>query len=215
MMPMPQRATVYVADDHPVFRDGLARAIRQRDDLELVGEAADGRTALAEIRSVEPDVALLDVSMPGIDGLEVLHAIARDRIRTTVVLLSAHVAPEVVYRSISMGAANYLTKQADRDEICDAVVAAARGETRMPPEVQGQLVRELRRHAVTAERALSAREQEVLRLIAEGLSAPEIAAKLVLSPATIRSHLQTLYDKLGVSERAAAVATAMRKGLLE
>lgn len=215
-MSMPrERATVIVADDHPVYREGLTRAIGHRADLELVGEAADGHAALDAIRELRPAVALLDVKMPGLDGLKVLQAIRRDELPTAVVLVSAHTAEDLVYQCIAGGASAFLGKQADRDEICDAVAAAARGEVRLPPEIQGQLVRQIQLRAVADTPQLTTREREVLGMIADGLSAPEIAERLTLSTATVKSHLQTLYDKLGVSDRAAAVATAMRTGLLE
>ncbi len=209
------RVTVFVADDHPLFRDGVARAIRDRPDLDLVGETADGQTALDQIRELEPAVALLDVRMPELDGLQILNAIQRDDIPSAVVLLSAHMSSDLVYRAMAAGAAAYLPKEASRDEICDAVAAAARGETRLPPMVQTELVRQLRLHAAEARPRLTEREQQVLRLIGEGRSAPEIATQLMLSTATVKSHLLTLYEKLGVSDRAHAVATAMRQGLLE
>jgi two-component system nitrate/nitrite response regulator NarL len=211
----PKRATVYVADDHPLFRDGVTRAIKERPDLDLIGEAADGRSALEAIRELRPAVALLDVRMPELDGLEVLNAITRDELATAVVLLSAHMSSDLVYRSIAMGAAAYLPKESTREEICDAVAAAARGETRLPPDVQTVLVRQMRVHAARERPQLTEREQQVLALIGDGMSAPDIATQLHLSTATVKSHLLTLYEKLGVSDRAHAVATAMRQGLLE
>lgn len=206
---------VYIADDHPVFREGLVRAVEQHSDFQLAGEASDGRTALGDIRALRPNVALLDVSMPELDGVAVLNAIVRDGLPTAVVLLSAHLSPEVIFRSMSTGASAYVTKDADRDAILDALAAAARGEVRMAPDVQAELVSELRRHAASDGLRLSARELEVVRLVADGLTTPEIAARLMLGSATIKSHLQSLYDKLGVSDRASAVAAAMRRGLLE
>jgi two-component system nitrate/nitrite response regulator NarL len=210
-----RRATVYVADDHPVFREGMASAISHRADLALVGQGADGRVALDAIGALRPDVALLDVRMPVLDGIHTLQAIVREGMTTAVVLLSAEPTADVIYSAIAGGALGFVTKDLERDEICDAVAAAARGETRMSIQVQSRLVCEVRRHAADARLMLTAREREVLALVAEGLSAPEIAANLTLSVATIKSHLQTLYQKLGVSDRAAAVAVAMRTGLLE
>jgi two-component system, NarL family, nitrate/nitrite response regulator NarL len=212
---MRKRFSVYIADDHPLIREGLARAVGHRAELDLVGEAADGRTALDDISELRPDVALVDVSMPELDGLEVLNAIARNGVPTAVVLLSAQVTPDVVYRAFGLGAVGFVSKEAGRDEICDVLVAAGRGETRLSPDVQTELVRQVHRHARDAGPKLSEREQEVLGLIAEGLSVREIGERLTLSPATIKTHLQTLYEKLEVSDRAAAVATAMRAGLLE
>ena len=211
----PSRVTVFVADDHPVFREGLVRALRTWPEFDIVGEAGDGREALERIRELQPAVALLDVKMPGLDGTEVTRALRRDGLPTRVVLLSAHAPSDLVYRAIAMGAAAYLPKEASREEICGTVAAAARGETRLTPEVQAELVRQIQMREVEERPALSAREREVLALVAEGLSAPDIAASLHLSPATIKTHLQSLYEKLGVSDRAAAVARAMRQGLLE
>lgn len=209
------RTTVLVADDHPVFRDGLVRALRTRPEFEVVGEVGDGRQALEEIRRLEPAVALLDVKMPSLDGLQVAHALSRDNLPTRVVLVSAHAPSDVVYRAISLGAAAYVSKEASRDEICDTVAAVARGETRLSPDIQAELVRQIQVRGVEDRPVLSPREREVLVFIADGLSAPDIAARLHLSPSTVKTHLQSLYDKLDVSDRAAAVARAMRLGLLE
>jgi two-component system, NarL family, nitrate/nitrite response regulator NarL len=209
------RVRVFVADDHPMYREGLVRAIKERPDLEFVGECADGRTALPEIRRLTPDVAVLDVRMPGLTGTEVLNAIARERIATRVVFLSAHVDSDLVYRAVALGAAAYLSKEADRAAIFDAVAAVARGQTVLSPEIQSGLAAQIQLRETATRPVLSPREQEVLRLIAEGSSAPEIARQLHLSPSTVKTHLQSLYEKLGVSDRAAAVASAMRAGLLE
>jgi two-component system nitrate/nitrite response regulator NarL len=209
------RVRVFVADDHPMYREGLVRAIKERPDLELVGACGDGRTALPEIRRLTPDVAVLDVRMPGLTGTEVLNALARERITTRVVFLSAHVESDLVYRAVAMGAAAYLSKEADRATIFDAVAAVARGQTVLSPEIQSGLASQIQLREAQRRPVLSPREQEVLRLIAEGGSAPAIARELHLSPSTIKTHLQSLYEKLGVSDRAAAVAVAMRSGLLE
>ena len=209
------RVRVFVADDHPMYREGLVRAIKERPDLELVGQSGDGRTALPEIRRLAPDVAVLDVRMPGLTGTEILNAIAREQLATRVIFLSAHVDAELVYRAIAMGAAAYLSKEADRSAIFDAVAAVARGETVLSPEIQGGLAAQIQLRESEDRPVLSPREQEVLRLIADGDSAPQIARQLHLSPSTVKTPLQSLYEKLGVSDRAAAVATAMRAGLLE
>src|SRR5918997_835542 len=142
------RTTVFVADDHPVFRDGLVRALRTRPEFELVGEASDGREALEALKRLQPAVALLDVKMPGLDGPAVAHALRRDGVPTRVVLISAHAPSDVVYRGIALGAAAYLSKGASPDEICDTVAAVARGETRLSSEIQGELVRQIQMRAV-------------------------------------------------------------------
>lgn len=205
-----------VADDHPVYRDGIARAVRDRPGLELVGEASGGREALELIAAHEPDVALLDFRMPDLDGQAVLGALVRKGSGARVVFLSADTEPAIVFAALAGGATGYLSKAANRSTICDAIAAAARGETVLSPELQTGLAGQIRLHGVDSDRiVLSPREREVLALTAEGRSAPEIATRLVLAPTTVKTHLQNLYDKLGVSDRAAAVAEAMRRGLLE
>lgn len=169
---------------------------------------------MANLRRLRPDVAVLDYRMPGLDGAEILDSIRRERLETRVVLLSAFASGDVVYEAVAAGAAAFLAKDAERDEICDAVAAVARGETWLPQAVQGQLVSEVQARGVDTQPVLTAREREVLTLIADGMSAPSIAERLHLSPATVKSHLQHVYEKLGVSDRAAAVAEAMRRGLL-
>ena len=209
------RHAVYVADDHPVYRDGIVAAVRARAELQVVGQASDGRHALAEIRELAPDVAVLDMKLPGLDGLGVLDALVQDGLAVRVLILSAYVDEEIVYRALARGAAGYLSKDADRDTICDAVAAVARGEVRVDPGLQGVLIGAIRRREVDDRPVLTAREREIVRLVADGLSAPEVGERLHLSPSTVKTHLQSLYQKLGVSDRAAAVATAMRLGLLD
>jgi two-component system, NarL family, nitrate/nitrite response regulator NarL len=211
-----ERIRVVVADDHPIYREGMVRAIRERPDLESVGEASCGREALAEIGRLKPDIALLDIQMPDLDGLEVLGAVRRDGLPTKILLLSAHLGHELAYKAVAAGARGYLSKEAARQEICDGIVTIARGGTAFAPEVQAGLAMELHeRERAEPGPVLTAREREVLRLVAEGRSAPEIGERIHLSPATVKSHLQSIYEKLGVAERAAAVAEAMRRRLLE
>ena len=210
-----RRVTVVVADDHPLFREAVVRAVRERPDFELVGEAADGREALERIRELEPDVAVLDVKMPELDGLKVLNAVRRDGLPTRIVLLTAFLDGSTAFEAVAAGAAGFLGKDADRRRITDAVAAVSRGETVLGAEVQAGLAEEIRLRGARDRPSLSPREQEILGHIAEGRSAPDIAKLLFLSPATVKSHLGALYEKLGVSDRAAAVAEAMRRGLLE
>jgi len=207
---------VLVADDHPIYREGIIRAVKERPDLELVGEAEDGRVALDEIKRTGPDVALLDIRMPGLEGPQVLNALQRDGVKTSVIFLSAFMEGELAYETVAAGARGYLSKESAREEICDAIVAVARGGTALAPEVQAGLAAQVQeRERSDRPPQLTAREQEVLELISEGLSAPDIGKRIHLSPTTVKTHLHKLYEKLGVSDRAAAVAEAMRRGLLE
>ncbi|MEO9173879.1 MAG: response regulator transcription factor [Gaiellales bacterium] len=207
------RVRVFIADDHPVFREGLVRAVSARAEMELAGEAVDGRAALDAIQAVPPEVALVDLRLPVLDGIAIVRAVVRDALPTRVVILSAYDDAELVWAALEAGAAGYLTKDARREEITDGVLAAARGETVLAPSLAGALAGEVRRRAGTP--ILTSREREALDGLARGLSAPAIARELVLSTATVKTHLQHLYEKLGVSDRAAAVAEAMRRGLLE
>ena len=205
---------VMVADDHPLFREGLVGAIRARNDLELVGEASDGREALEVISQHAPDVALLDVKMD-VDGPTVLRRLQNAGGSTRIVFLSAYLDSALIYSTLEAGAAGFLSKRAGRSAICDALAAAARGQIVLSPEIQTALGRAIRSNRRPDHPALTPREHEVLVLAAEGLSASGIGDRLCLSPATVKTHLAHLYDKLGVSDRTAAVAEAFRKGLLD
>lgn len=209
------RIRVYLADDHPIYRQGLVDAIKGRPDLELVGEAADGRTALNEIRELQPDVSVIDLAMPELSGFEVLNAVQRDGVDTKVVVLSANTESEAVFRAVAEGAVAYIPKEADREEVCDAIAAASRGDVVLSSEIQAGLANEIRLRGKEERTPLTPRESDVLKLTAEGLSAPEIGFQLHISAATVKTHMQSAYEKLGVSDRAAAVAAAMRQGLLE
>jgi two-component system, NarL family, nitrate/nitrite response regulator NarL len=206
---------VLAADGQPLYRDAVARAIRERPEFELVGQAGDGREALEAIGAEQPDVALIDRTLTGLSGKQVLNAVARDGLRTRVVLIAAHAEPGEVYAALADGAAGYLTKEADARELCDAITAVARGKTVLASELQAGVAGEIRLRAPHDRPVMSERERETLTLIAEGFSAPQIGRTLHLSTATVKTHLQHIYEKLGVSERAAAVAEAMRRGLLE
>jgi two-component system, NarL family, nitrate/nitrite response regulator NarL len=209
------RYRVVVADDHPAYREGVVRMLAGSGQIEVVAEAEDGRAALAAIQEHEPDVALLDYKLPGLDGVAVTHAVVRDGLPTRVVLLSAFTDSGLVYQALQTGAAGYLPKEARREEIVDGVLACARGETVLPSELAAGLVSEIRLRAVNEAPALTEREAQILRLIAAGKSLPEIAKELFLGVTTVKTHVQHLYEKLGVSDRAAAVAEAMRRGLIE
>ncbi|HYI54118.1 MAG TPA: response regulator transcription factor [Microlunatus sp.] len=206
---------VVVVDDHPFFRDGLSRGLRQSGYLEVVGEAGTGREGLDLIRSVGPHVAVLDYQMPDLDGLDVVHAVVRDGLATRTLVLSALTDSAVVFRALQEGANGYLSKEARRSEIVDAVIEVARGGTVVPPELAAGLAEQIRRRGHGDLPVLSPRELQVLQGFARGLSIPALAAELYLGPSTVKTHTQRLYEKLGVSDRAAAVAEAMRRGLLE
>ena len=204
-----------MADDHPLYRDGITRAIRARPDLELVGEAADGRDALVRIQELVPDVAVVDVSMPSLSGIQVVTALADVECPTRVLVLTAFTDSDRVYDALAAGARGYLLKDVDRVTICDAIRRVARGRTVFSPDLHDGIADQIRAHRHDPRPRLTVREREILTLAAEGRNAPEIARLLFLSPATIKTHLSNIYDKLGVSDRAAAVAKALREGVLQ
>jgi two-component system, NarL family, nitrate/nitrite response regulator NarL len=201
-----RRVRVLVADDHPVYLDGLTAAIGRAADLELVASCEDGRDALDSIRSLAPDVAVLDLKMPHLDALDVLDALDREASATRVLVLTAFPDGDAVHRALSTGAAGYIVKEEPRARICEAsrAVIGQAAQTEMASELRN------RRDAPT----LTRREREILQMLGDGLTAREIADRLVLGTATVKTHLHHLYEKLGVTDRAAAVAVAMRRGLL-
>ena len=181
----------------------------------MLAQESGGREALAAIQEHQPDVALLDYKLPGLDGVAVVHAVVRDALPTRVLLLSAFTDSGLVYKALQTGAVGFLPKEARREEIVDAVLACARGESVVSPELTSGLVSEIRLRSQSDGPVLTERESEILRLIAAGKTLPEIAKELYLGVTTVKTHVQHLYEKLGVSDRAAAVAESMRRGLIE
>ncbi|OBF54770.1 DNA-binding response regulator [Mycobacterium sp. 852002-50816_SCH5313054-b] len=210
-----KRIRVVVADDHPLTRQGIVRALNASGKIEVVAEVADGRAALSAIRELQPAVALLDYRMPDLDGLAVIHAVTRDGLPTNVVLLSAFDDSSMVYQALAEGASGYVTKESDSDEIVAAVLKCASGTGYLSSQLAGGLTDEVKRRAKGDAALLTARESEVVRMMADGLSVPQIALRLHLAASTVKSHVQNLYEKLGVSDRGAAVAEAMRRRLVE
>jgi two-component system, NarL family, nitrate/nitrite response regulator NarL len=207
--------TVVVVDDHPFFRDGVARGLSLSGRIQVVGEAEDGRQALEIIAREKPEVALVDYQMPDMDGIAVVHAITRDSLPTRVLLLSALTDSAIVFRALEEGAAGYLAKDSTRSEIVDAVMRVSKGEVVVPPALTVGLVEQIRLRSQSDGLVLSEREQQIVQGFARGLSIPQLAAELFIGTSTVKTYAQRLYEKLGVSDRAAAVAEAMRRGLLE
>ncbi|MEV0168161.1 LuxR family two component transcriptional regulator [Nonomuraea fuscirosea] len=200
-----------IVDDHPIVRDGL-RGILDTDDFEVVGEAADGPEALAVALRTAPDVVLLDLRMPGMSGAEVIRRLREQQPGVHVLVLTTFDDDADVLPAIAEGATGYLLKDTPRDELRRAVHAAARGETVLSPTVAGILTRKARE---PEPRTLSPRELEVLRLIARGATNREVAGRLFITEATVKTHLLHVYGKLAVNDRAAAVAAAYDLGLLD
>ncbi|GAA1289699.1 response regulator transcription factor [Saccharothrix xinjiangensis] len=200
---------VVVVDDHPVVRDGLRGMLATAGDVEVVGEAADGAEAVAVVRAVRPDVVLMDLRMPGVDGVTAIERLRGSSAR--VLVLTTYDTDSDVLPAIKAGATGYLLKDTPRDELFRAVRSAARGEAVLSPSVATRLVGQVRQPAAEP---LSDREVEVLGLIARGCTNREAAVKLFISEATVKTHLVHVYAKLGVKDRAAAVAVAYERGLL-
>ncbi|MCT1478714.1 response regulator transcription factor [Microbacterium sp. p3-SID336] len=202
---------VLIADDHPVVRDGLRGMFTGDPRFEVVGEAADGAEAVAFARTLAPDVVLMDLRMPRMDGVTAIKLLAQLELPTSVLVLTTYDTDSEVLPAIEAGATGYLLKDAPGDELMRAVEAAARGEAVLSPTVALRLMGRVR----APESPLSARELEVLRLIAAGATNREAAARLFISEATVKSHILHIFTKLGVSDRAAAVAVGFQRGLLE
>jgi len=206
---------VVVADDHPVFLDGLARIVSRAAELTLVATARDGRVALDQIRAERPDVALIDLELPDVDGFRVLETVRREALPTRVLVISAFVDSAKVYRAMEAGAAGYVPKVAGDAAITDAILGVARGETQLVGELLDGLATEIRlRRDHAPGPSLTPRELDVLRLAADGHPNAEIARQLLVSTATVKSHLQNVFEKLEAPDRAAAVARAIRRGLV-
>jgi two-component system nitrate/nitrite response regulator NarL len=203
---------VLVADDHPLYLEGLARAIERAEDLELVGTCRNGADALQRIRDQAPDVAVLDLRMPRLTAQEILEELGGAA--TAVLVLSAHTGGDEVHECLSLGAAGYIAKDSERADVCEAIRRVAAGRTILSSEVQASVSAELRKRHDRGHALLSPRETEVLGMLAQGTTANEIARTLHLTTATVKTHLHRLYEKLGVSDRGAAVAEGMRRGII-
>ena len=205
------RITVLVVDDHPVVRSGLVGMLDVEDDLEVVGEAADGEEALARVAALAPDVVLMDLRMPKLDGAGATARIVAEHPGTRVLVLTTYDTDADIVRAVEAGATGYLLKDTPRLQLVEAVRAAARGETVLAPGVAARLVSRLR---APASEALTPREVEVLAQVARGLSNAEIGRVLFIGEATVKTHLLRVFAKLGVDDRTRAVTVAMERGLL-
>jgi len=213
----PAPIRLLIADDHPVVRDGLSNMFARDPEFEVLGEAADGSEAVRLAQALQPDVILMDLRMPRMDGLTAITELARRGITARVLVLTTYDTDSHVLPAIEAGATGYLLKDAPRDELLRAVRAAAHGEAALSPAVATRLMSRFREPGPgpgPGPGPLSQRELEVLELVAGGNTNREAAARLFISEATVKTHLLNIYAKLGVSDRAAAVAEAFNRGLL-
>jgi DNA-binding NarL/FixJ family response regulator len=201
-----------IVDDHPVVRDGLIGTFGAAEGFEVLGEAADGARAVTLAQALDPDVVLMDLRMPGSDGVQAIRELAARGVRARVLVLTTYDTDSDVLPAIEAGATGYLLKDAPLDELLRAVRAAARGEAVLSPSVASRVIGRVREP--DAEQPLSDRELEVLGLVARGTTNREAARRLFISEATVKTHLLHIYAKLGVNDRAAAVGEGYERGLL-
>jgi DNA-binding NarL/FixJ family response regulator len=200
---------VLIADDQRVVRDGLSMLVSLIDDVEIVGLASDGAEALRLAEAHRPDVILMDLRMPGTDGVDAIGRLVAGDPAARIVVLTTYETDADILRAVEAGAVGYLLKDSPRAEVANAIRAAARGETVLAPSVAARLVTRVRR---PQRDSLSAREVEVLQLVARGMTNADIGQQLFISEATVKTHLLRAFGKLGVSDRTAAVTTAIERG---
>ncbi|WP_433337397.1 response regulator [Spirillospora sp. CA-294931] len=205
------RLRVLIADDHTVMRAGVVALLASEPSIAIVGEAGDGREAVELAESLAPDVALLDLRMPVMDGVDATARIVAGRSGTRVLILTTYDTDTEIERAVEAGAIGYLLKDATREQLVDALHAASRGETVLAPRVAERLVARMRRPAPVA---LTAREEDVLTAVADGLSNAEIARRLTIGEATVKTHLLRVFAKLDANDRTHAVVLALEQGLI-
>jgi DNA-binding NarL/FixJ family response regulator len=210
--------SIIVADDHGIVREGLRRMLESEPDLKVCGEAADGREVLEQVASLEPDVVVLDITMPRLGGLETLEKIRSEFAKTKVILLSVHSDSPFIQSAISLGADGYVLKNGRAAEIVTAIREVMKGGSYFSPAVAREIVEQLRSPRTESDdpfSLLSSREREVLHLIAEGLSAKEVAVELSISAKTVEAHRTSVMRKLNVRKATELVRYALRHGLIE
>jgi DNA-binding NarL/FixJ family response regulator len=205
----PKRIRILTVDDHPMLREGIAAAISRQADMELVGEATNGREAVAAFRSERPDVTLMDLQMPEMNGVEALTAIRAEFSAAKIIVLTTYKGDAQALRALKAGAIGYLLKSALRKELMDAIRTVHAGRRSIPPEIAQQIAE----HIVAD--ALSEREIEVLRWVAHGAANKEVAFRLNLSEETVKVHMKHILEKLNASDRTGAVTIALSRGIIE
>ena len=207
---------ILIADDHPVVREGLSAMLTREEDIQVVGEAENGRDAINKATDLQPDIILMDLRMPEVDGVEAMRQIKVKNPAMKFIVLTTYDNDEYIFEGIEAGARAYLLKDAPREELFKAIRAVYRGESLIQPAVAGKVLdrfAELSRR-VKAPEALSEREIEVLKLMAKGAANKLIAANLGIGESTVKTHIQSIFQKLQVNDRTEAVTDAIKKGLI-
>lgn len=199
---------ILIVDDHPVVREGLAALIERREDMTVVGEANNGREAIDQFRRCTPDVTLLDLRMPEVDGVTAITGIREQAPTARIIVLTTYDSDEDIYRGLRAGAKAYLLKDTPPQELLDTIRAVHAGQTRIPPEVAAKLAERMTGPELTH------RELDVLRLLMAGKSNKQVAAALFISEGTVKTHVNNILGKLGASDRTQAVTTALKRGIV-
>ena len=206
-----EKIRILMADDHPVVRAGIRGMLETQPDFEVIAEAENGQEAVASASKLKPDVILMDLRMPQMEGVEAIGKIKESQPEIHILVLTTYDTDADIVRAVEAGATGYLLKDAPREELFRAVRATARGEAVLAPIVAARLMGKMRS---PGEESLSPREIEVLLLVARGATNQDVAEKLHISKATVKSHLLQIYQKLGVSDRTAAATTALERGII-
>lgn len=205
---------ILIADDHLIIRQGLRLILETEDDFDLVGEAADGAEALQLCATLHPNVVLMDLRMPGMDGITAIEKLRQTRPEIAVVILTTFNEDELMLRGLRAGAKGFLLKDTNRQALFDAIRAAARGETLLKPEIMVRLLNVTSAPTAATPFNLTEREKEILAAVAKGKRSKEIAVQLNITERTVKAHLASIYQKFGVDSRAGAIAVAAQNGLL-
>jgi two-component system, NarL family, response regulator YdfI len=206
---------VMITDDHLIIREGLRLILETTDEIEVVGEAKDGAECLRLLPELKPDVILMDLQMPGMDGITAIDHLRRDHPEIAIVILTTYNEDDLMIRGLQLGACSYLLKDTNRETLIDTIVAAARGESLLAPSILKRVLAVQQNTSTNKkESVLSERELEVLQAAARGERNKEIAFKLGITERTVKAHLASVYQKFGVDSRAAAVAIAAEHGFL-
>lgn len=215
---MSESIRVLITDDHSIVREGLTLILETTDDIEVVGEAADGAEALRQVAEHQPDVVLMDLRMPGMDGLTAIEHLQRDHPQVAIVILTTYNEDDLMLRGLQAGAKGFLLKDTPRDTLLDTIQAAAKGESLLTADVMSRLMKNMqaagKRPSPATDSPLTERELQTLRAVADGETNKGIALQLGISERTVKAHLTSVYNKLGVDSRAAAIAVAAKNGWL-